>query len=47
MSLIMSTLNGIASAIQDGEYDSNTPREALVCVVYYCLYVCHCVCVCV
>lgn len=29
MSLIMSTLNGIASAIQDGEYDSNTPREAL------------------
>jgi len=38
MSLILSTLNGIASAIQDGEYDSSSPKEAMVCVV--------CVCVC-
>ena len=38
--LILSTLNGIASAIQDGEYDSSSPREAEVCM-------CVCVCVCV
>ena len=39
LSLILSTLNGMASAIQDGEYDSSLPKEALV-------RVCLCVGVC-
>ena len=47
LSLILSTLNGIASAIQDGEYDSNSPKEALVCVCM-CVRACVCdVCMCV
>ena len=47
LSLILSTLNGIASAIQDGEYDSSSPREAEVCKcvsVSVCVSVCLCVC---
>ena len=39
LSLILSTLNGMTSAIQDGEYDSSLPKEALV-------RVCLCVGVC-
>ena len=46
LSLILSTLNGMASAIQDGEYDSSSPKEALVRVclcVRMCVYVWACV----
>ena len=48
LSLILSTLNGMASALQDGEYDSSLPKEALVrvclCVARVPLSLCMCLC---